>query len=80
VSKCRHAMLFYTGRMKVNLRRFEDLKIRLKKSSKTKPLHEGISRTDLQIFISSKIFYGMIFTSSIFMKVESSKMSSKILM
>ena len=38
---------FFTGRMKVNLRRFEDLKIRLKKSLKMKHLHEGISRTDL---------------------------------
>ena len=41
-----------TGRMKVNLRRLEDMKIRLKKSSKTKHLREGISRTDLQFFIS----------------------------
>jgi hypothetical protein len=78
--------------MKVNLRRFEDLKIRLKKSSKMKPLREGISRTDLQIFMSSKIIEEfifkssylrrfperVIFTYSIFMKVEYSKISSKI--
>jgi hypothetical protein len=50
------------GRMKVNLRRFEDMKIRLKKSSKMKPLREGISRTDLQI--SSKIIQEFIFKSS----------------
>ena len=50
--------------MKVNLRRFEDLKIRLKKSSKMKRLHEGISRTDLQTFKSSKIFQEFIFKSS----------------
>ena len=55
---------FSTGRMKVNLRRFEDLKIRLKKSSKMEHLREGISRTDLQIFISSKIIGDFIFKSS----------------
>jgi hypothetical protein len=64
--------------MEVNLRRFEDMKIRLKKSSKMKPLREGISRTDLQIFISSKISGEAIFTSSIFMKVEYLKINSKI--
>ena len=84
--------VYCTGRMKVNLRRFEDMKIRLKKSSKMKHLREGISRTDLQIFISSKIiqefifkssylrrFLGKaIFASSIFMKAEHLKIYSKI--
>jgi hypothetical protein len=72
-------MIGTTGRMKANLRRFEDLKIRLKKSSKMKPLREGISRTDLQIFISSKVSGEAIFTSPIFMKAEYSKIYVKII-